>query len=277
MKNNIIMILVFSIFLNGCSILKSPAPKKTEPIVANNVTLEGIDISGITKLQLKSLIDDLAQTNNESSIDAKFDDDGKIIADKAGRMVQVNDTIDQALAASPNTQVSLIYQTIAPKLTRQVLSESELIAAYKTTISNSTNARTNNIKLTAAIINNQIVEAGQEFSFNKIVGEPTVERGFENAPIYINENQEGTGIGGGMCQVSSTLYNTVLSAGLRVTERHRHSRPVSYVPPGRDATTYTDKDFRFINNTRHKLIIRAYVYHNELKIDIWKLPSFEQE
>jgi vancomycin resistance protein YoaR len=76
-----------------------------------------------------------------------------------------------------------------------------------------------------------------------------------------------------MCQVSSTLYNAVLDAGLPVVERHPHSQPVSYVPPGRDATTYTDKDLRFVNSRREPLVVRAQVAGGaRLVVDLWALP-----
>jgi vancomycin resistance protein YoaR len=76
-----------------------------------------------------------------------------------------------------------------------------------------------------------------------------------------------------MCQVSSTVYNAALMAGLKITERHPHSQPVSYVPAGRDATTFTDKDLRFMNSTRHPLILRVCIAGKMVKADIFSLPQ----
>jgi vancomycin resistance protein YoaR len=131
-----------------------------------------------------------------------------------------------------------------------------------------------NIRLTAALLNNAAIAPGDEFSFNRRTGEPTRERGFRPAVVFVDGREEKE-LGGGMCQVSSTLYNAVLAAGLRVVERHPHSRPVSYVPPGLDATTYTDKDLRFVNTTRRPLILRALVAGKKLTVDLFALPGGE--
>ncbi len=167
-----------------------------------------------------------------------------------------------------------MYRPLAPALTAAALAAARPAGAYTTTILDASPDRLENIRLTAALLNNAAIAAGDEFSFNRRTGEPTRERGFRPATVFVDGRHEEE-VGGGMCQVSSTLYNAVLAAGLRVTERHAHSRPVAYVPPGKDATTYTDKDLRFVNTTRRPLVMRAYVAGKKLTVELLALPGGE--
>lgn len=136
---------------------------------------------------------------------------------------------------------------------------SQTLGSYKTTFNTGQVARSQNIYLASSKINNLILMPGEEFSYNNVVGERTKEAGFEIASVYMN-NEVVDGIGGGICQVSSTLYCAVLYADLEVVERKNHQLTVSYVPLGQDATIdYGNIDFRFRNNTDYpiKIISRA--------------------
>ena len=117
--------------------------------------------------------------------------------------------------------------------------------------------RSTNVKLASNKINSVILLPGEEFSYNKVVGKRTFENGFREASIYTS-NGVTNGLGGGICQVSSTLYNAVLRANLEVVERRNHSYAVSYVPLGTDATvSYGSIDFRFKNNRKYPIKIIA--------------------
>ncbi|MFP3440966.1 VanW family protein, partial [Pantoea sp. SIMBA_133] len=108
--------------------------------------------------------------------------------------------------------------------------------------------RTSNIELAAEAINNTVVFPGETFSFNQTVGKRTKERGYLPAPIIV-KGELSEGIGGGICQVSSTLFNAVDQAGVQIIERYSHSRSVPYVKPGRDATvSWYGPDFSFRNH-----------------------------
>jgi vancomycin resistance protein YoaR len=109
--------------------------------------------------------------------------------------------------------------------------------------------RSSNLRIAASALNGAVVPPGQEFSFNVAVGPREFSTGYKEAMIII-QNEFQPGVGGGICQVSSTLYNAVLLANLPIVERHNHSVAVAYVPTGTDATvTYQSKDFRFRNDT----------------------------
>jgi len=123
-----------------------------------------------------------------------------------------------------------------------------LLASYTTSFNRGLRGRTHNLTLAARCVDGTVLKPGMEFSTNAAVGPRLEARGFQTAQIYIRGKLED-GIGGGVCQVSSTLFNAVLLAGLTVKERSPHSQTVPYVRPGRDATVaYGLRDFRFVNS-----------------------------
>lgn len=130
------------------------------------------------------------------------------------------------------------------------------VASYSTVIKDKSSGRLTNIQITCSTLNGTVLEPGSTFSFCQTVGKPTAERGYQEASVIINHKTE-KGIGGGNCQVSSTLYNAVLAVpGLKVTERHEHGKDVTYVPDGKDAAvSYGSLDLKFRNETGSKLRI----------------------
>jgi len=144
----------------------------------------------------------------------------------------------------------------------------DTLSTYTTTFNPNEKERTENVRLAAESINNVILMPGQEFSYNNILGERTTERGYKIAKVY-QEGQVIDGLGGGICQVSSTLYNAVIKADLEILERKNHSLPVSYVKLGRDATVvYGVIDFRFRNNQQYPVRIESKVSGSTLSVDI---------
>ncbi len=135
--------------------------------------------------------------------------------------------------------------------------------------------RTINVTLATNAINNVVIKPGQEFSFNKVVGQRTSAKGYKKAIIFSGGGQV-MGLGGGVCQVSTTLYQAVKKSGLKITERHSHSQKVSYATSETDATvSYGTKDFRFVNNTDGNIYIKTTAQGGELYMSIYKgnLPS----
>ena len=124
------------------------------------------------------------------------------------------------------------------------------IASFSTPLTSGSPNRITNIKLTCNKINGLILENGETFSFNQIVGPCTAEEGYLKAEIFVNKKIEYA-LGGGNCQVSTTLYNACLQIpGITIIERHEHGRNVDYIEDGKDATvSYNTLDFSFQNNT----------------------------
>ena len=137
-----------------------------------------------------------------------------------------------------------------------------LLSSFTTSFKGSTlgrKNRVNNMDIAASRINGVVLAPGEEFSMNQTILDRNKENGYYLAPAIRNGTYEKE-YGGGVCQVSSTLFNAVMMADLTVTERHHHSWPMTYVPIGRDATISTGyKDFKFINSTEDELIIFAHL------------------
>ena len=147
------------------------------------------------------------------------------------------------------------------------------ISAYSTVIKNRKDTnRQGNITITCSNLNNSIVKPGEIFSFCDTIGESTVERGYKEANVII-QGTEVKGLGGGNCQVSSTLYNAVLAVPeLEVVERHPHSAPVPYIEKGKDAAvSYGAHDFRFKNNTNSDIKILATNTADNITIKLIKI------
>ncbi|MEG1997965.1 MAG: VanW family protein, partial [Clostridiales bacterium] len=162
-----------------------------------------------------------------------------------------------------------LYRLIAADVAQEKDKKEGLLARYTTSFNAGNRNRTTNLRLAATAINGTVIPAGGSFSFNNTVGPRTSRRGYKMAIIY-SAGKEIDGLGGGICQVSSTLYNTVLAASLKVTQRHTHSLPVSYVPKGRDATvSYGALDFRFQNNRSYPVTIKATINGGRLTVDLW--------
>lgn len=129
------------------------------------------------------------------------------------------------------------------------------VASFSTNLSGDS-ARLNNISITCNTINGTTIKNGDSFSFNSIVGQPSAEKGYQEADVIVDKKVE-KGYGGGNCQVSTTIYNTALQVeGLNVTERHPHKKKVTYIEEGKDAAVaYGAYDFKFKNTTSNTLKI----------------------
>lgn len=141
--------------------------------------------------------------------------------------------------------------------------EEEMGYAFTVVYDNSPN-RVTNIKLACDYISGKVVLPNEEFSFNDTVGKRNAQKGFREAPVLVS-GESKMGIGGGVCQVSSTIHLAALNAGLNITERHSHSKQVVYAAKGLDAAVeYGEMDFKFINNTTEPIYI--YVWFDSDKI-----------
>ena len=154
--------------------------------------------------------------------------------------------------------------------------EMVLRAEFSTDYSKSSAERKHNISLAAKTLNGTFVDVGGEFSFNGTVGARTEKRGYKRAKIIVN-GEFVEGVGGGVCQVSTTLYNAVVRAGLKITEYHAHSLSVSYVSPSADAMVNSGSaDLRFINDTHNPVIIKATANGSKLTVKIYGEPLQEK-
>lgn len=149
----------------------------------------------------------------------------------------------------------------------------ELISSFSTKIYTKDAARQNNVTITCNTLNNTIIPNGSIFSFCDTVGKATSEKGYQEADIYDKDGNKEKGLGGGNCQVSTTLYNAVLKVStLIVTERHEHSNKVPYIEDGKDAAVaYGSYDLKFKNNTGFDIKIKAENTADTVNISLFKI------
>lgn len=149
------------------------------------------------------------------------------------------------------------------------------VSNYETSTTDN-EVRNNNIKLACQAINGKIVKPNEEFSFNTVVGERTEEKGYGFATAY-NNGEVVEELGGGVCQVSSTLYNATFEAGLTTTYRRSHTFEPNYITPGLDATvSYPGVDYRFINDSDYSIGIRANYEKGKVRVEIFAVPILER-
>lgn len=145
----------------------------------------------------------------------------------------------------------------------------KIYGEFSTNITDKTPERLNNIKLGVEKLNGSKVNPGETFSFNDCIGPRNKETGFQEAIIFDGHGNKIDGYGGGLCQISSTLYNAVLNSGLEITERHEHSREVPYIESGKDApVSYGSDDFKFKNNTSQAVTINASISNDVLTVSV---------
>lgn len=163
-----------------------------------------------------------------------------------------------------------------PKVTTsQIGSEAfpDLLATYSTNYDASNISRTTNLRIACQKINDKVVLPGEIFSYNKALGERTYAAGYKDAKVYEN-GAVVDGIGGGICQISSTLYNSILMSNMEATERRNHQFVTSYTPAGRDATVvYGQTDFKFKNTRTYAIKIKAGVSNGVATVSIYGIKE----
>lgn len=236
-------------------------------------TLRLLDVPMIDTQKLDKLTEQMDKAIYRKPINAIINDSGGIVKEVAGARLNrgafINQFYGQFYAEGP-MKMELPTQSIYPKV------DSELLAAirvrpigYYVTYFNSNNShRFTNLKLAAGAINNYVVQPNETFSFNRVVGVRTPNRGYKPAKVIVR-GEFSEGIGGGICQISSTLFNAADRAGLTILERYSHSRSVPYVPQGRDATVnWGGPDFSFRNDYNQPVLIRAHALPGQVHISI---------
>ena len=168
--------------------------------------------------------------------------------------------VEPMILKAEGGSLTLSPAVIPPTVTRASLEEQTvLLGECTTSLEGSSAARVNNVNLALSAFNFFVVGPDKTVSFNKVVGERTTEAGFQEATEYAGTNV-ARGIGGGVCQASTTIYGAVIRAGLEILERYNHTMTVSYVPASQDAAvSNNDKDLRFKNNTGNNLYFFAWV------------------
>lgn len=180
------------------------------------------------------------------------------------------------LVAQNQESFTIPLKVLKPKVTVKSLGQEafpDLLATYSTTYSTGNANRATNIALAVKSVNGYVLMPGETFSYNSTVGERTASRGYKEAGVYLN-GEVTTGLGGGICQVSSTLYNAILLANLEIVERSNHTFKPTYVPAGQDATvSWGAPDFKFKNNRNYPIRISASTSNGTILFNVYGLKS----
>ncbi len=272
-RQGLVVFRVFAVFLAaivlcGCDMLEGNR-------VRDDVWLGNTNVGGYKRRELESAVRALADSTYVEPEDAVLDDKKWVVirAEKYGRQVNIEKTIEAVLNAQKGERVEPVVEPVEPLVTADLLMANIVeVARYSTPLLDKSPNRINNISLAAEKIDYAQLEPGEEFSFNRVVGKRTVAGGFEEAPIII-ETPEGAKteneVGGGICQVVTTLYNAARQGGFEITERHPHSGYVAYAPKGQDATVYYGEiDFRFKNNRSYPVMMRVVMEENSVTVKI---------
>ncbi|MGR3763960.1 VanW family protein [Rossellomorea sp. NS-SX7] len=212
--------------------------------------------------------------------DAYLDEHNQIIHHENGYELhqgKFKNLLLEALFSKGSAYIEVPLEVIYPRVDSELLSSirTQQIGSYVTYFNQLNNERSHNIALAANEINNTVVFPGEVFSFNKVVGKRTKEKGYKKAPVIVR-GELSEDIGGGICQVSSTLFNAVDLAGVKIVERYHHSKRVPYVPQGRDATvSWYGPDFMFRNIYNQPLLIRSKIYGGQLIVTIHSSDSIK--
>ena len=207
----------------------------------------------------------------QTALDLESDPTGNTI--RAGTQgIQVEISALQAAINSSNRHETVQCTLTNPDYTvseYKALLFRDVLGQCTTDFNPGNKGRTTNVLLATDFCNGVILMPGDVFSYNDTVGPRTAERGFKEATIYVGNSAED-GLGGGICQVTSTIYYAALRADLKIVERYAHSREVTYVPKGEDATVaWGSKDFKFENNTGFPMKVVTSHKSNNLTVKLY--------
>lgn len=219
-------------------------------------------------LELQAIFDE----NCTAPVNALYDEEaGELIEDELGYGFVVDDVQTAFDAAEEGQILEIVFADLEAETTMDDLKGymfNDKLSSYDSPHTSIAN-RTRNLELACEAIDGTIINDGEIFSFNNIVGERTASRGYKPAAVYVKGDTEDQ-LGGGVCQVASTIYLCALMADLEIVERSCHYFQVTYVPMGMDATVYWGSlDFKFKNNTGYPIRIDASVSNGYVHISIY--------
>ncbi len=237
--------------------IDSTTKKIKEKLADLSYLNEIIEIDAIAKSPEKIDIDKIYNEVHKDAKDAYFTPDPHVVyPSENGLDFKISIEEAKNLVKTSEKECTIPLKVVYPKITTNMIGEEafpDLLATYSTSYATSNTNRTTNLKLAAQKINGYVLLPGETFSYNNVVGERTISAGYKEAGMYQN-GQVVDGVGGGVCQISTTLFNAVLFSNLEIVELYNHQFIPSYATAGRDATVvYGVKDFKF-KNTRNYAI-----------------------
>ncbi|WP_240035277.1 VanW family protein [Neobacillus notoginsengisoli] len=225
-------------------------------------------------------IDELKDKVYSAPEDARIAVDGSLLPEKTGKELdqeKMEDALYNFFYKGTPSKISIPLKPVYPRVDSELLDHirAMLIGRYTTFFNAGNTERAHNIRLATEALNSKVVFPGETFSFNKEIGKRTVAKGYVKAPIIVR-GELSEGIGGGICQVSSTLFNAADHAGMSIVQRYSHTKKVTYVPSGRDATvSWYGPDFKFKNPYSQPIFIRAKSLGGMMSVSIYSAAAID--
>ncbi len=238
----------------------------------------GLSIGGpAARAYFANLARGVGRAPREVEFEVSSSGHARMIPSRDGKRLDLAATQKAFLAAALSTtdrEARLLVVSAEPELSTtraKALGITGLVGGYTTYYGGDPN-RIHNVQLVAQLIDRHLIAPGSTFSFNKTTGERNAAKGFLEAPVIINGELK-SGLGGGVCQVSTTVFNAAYEAGLSIAERHNHALYIDHYPLGRDATVnYPDTDLKFVNDTGHWLLLEAIIGSSSLTVRLFGTP-----
>ena len=252
----------------------------TEQLIVNHLS----DLSFVdTPIEMATIeqepetpdLDQIYAEIKKDPVDAYYTTDPYVVyPEQNGLDLAVSLDEAKAMLDASEGECTIPLQTLYPSVTTNMIGMEafpDLLSSFSTNYATSNTDRTTNLILASDKINGTVLLPGETFSYNTVVGERTIAAGYKEAAIY-QDGEVVNGLGGGICQISTTLYNAALYANLEITERRNHQFVPSYVDAGRDATVvYGSQDFKFTNNRNYAIKIVCSVSNGVAKFEIYGL------
>lgn len=256
---------------------KGSVPKRLADVISTQINREDIKLNySYDEQYISSMLEDISKEIGQEPKDATIllQNQGFVINDEAeGRKLDINKSYDLIKSQIENVDtgdVDLVVEIIQPEIKRSDLENiKDKLGEYSTKFNAADVDRTHNIKIATSSASNVLIKPGEVYSINKIVGPRLAKNGYREAKVIVN-NELVPGIGGGVCQVSSTLYNAALLSNMKIVERRNHALPSSYIAKGRDATISENYiDLKFENTTKYPIYVYGEVKGNWVKFIIY--------
>ncbi len=235
---------------------------------------------------INKIISEMKNNYDQEPVNAEItmDKSGQfyVIPEKVGKKlddVKLKEIVIASINTDFNEDKSVVEAPViitSPEIREEVLKSVDTkVAEATTSFKTSGEGRSTNVSVATKSLNKTLLMPGEQFSFNEVVGERTPERGYQTSKVIIN-NELVDGIGGGICQVSTTLYHAVMKMGLGFVERMNHTLPSSYSELGQDATVaWPYLDYKFINTFDYPVFIEAYTKNKQIFINIYSNSSIK--
>ena len=245
----------------------------------SNLTLKNrtLDIATVSKQPSEINIEKIYNEIYKEPVDAYYTQDPfAVYPSENGLDFAISLDEAKEMLLEEKSEYVIPLQTLYPSVTTNMIGTEafpDMLSTYSTRYSTNDRDRTTNLQLAASKINGTVLMPGETFSYNQVVGERTIAAGYKEAPIYVS-GEVVDGLGGGICQITSTLYNAVLYANLEIVERSNHQFVPSYVTASRDATVvYGSIDFKFKNDRDYPIKIVCSVSGGIARFDIYGLRT----